>query len=486
MTIDGIRARKIHIVGIKGVAMTALAAVLRDAGAAVTGSDVADEFPTDEILTQLGIVPEIGFSPRHVQPGTDLVVYTGAHGGRENPEVMTARSKGVPVYPHGEALGKLMRKYRQVTIAGCHGKTTTTALTATIAVEAGLHPSYAIGCGVIFGLGLPGRADCGEFFIAEGDEYMTDPGHDNTPRMYWQQPEILAITNVDYDHPDRYRDVADVRQSFQTYIRNNRKLQVLILNADDTESVFSDIGQSREVLTFGFGKSSRLRVTDVRDHDGTTDFSCTFEDKPIGRFATTLSGEHNVRNSLAAILCGYAMGLSWDTIRMALPKFRGTKRRLETIADTERVVFIDDYAHHPTEITATLSALRHRYDGRALTIVFQPHTYSRTKSLLEQFATCFRDADTVIITDIYASKRETPDPDFSGEHLANAIRNTHPSVQYAPGPSDVLSILSDTLGKNAVCVFAGAGDIYTWGKAIAGTLTGRYSRFPVEKRKGNL
>jgi len=197
------KAKNIHFVGIKGIAMASLAVWAKEAGKLITGTDIEEHFPSDEVLSKAGISVDVGFDEKHIDTHKpDLVIYTGAHGGRDNEEVIEAQKRNIPVLPHGKALGQVMEGKRQITVAGSHGKTTVTAMIAMILAKAGLDPSYAIGSGMISGLGLPGHFGRGEWFVAEGDEYVTDPGHDQTPRFLWQKPEILVITNIDLDHPD--------------------------------------------------------------------------------------------------------------------------------------------------------------------------------------------------------------------------------------------------------------------------------------------
>ncbi|MBI3342632.1 UDP-N-acetylmuramate:L-alanyl-gamma-D-glutamyl-meso-diaminopimelate ligase, partial [Candidatus Gottesmanbacteria bacterium] len=209
------QSKRIYFVGIKGVAMAALAIWAKESGKLVAGSDVGEEFPTDEELKKAEIPVHEGFDEAHLAAfKPDLVIYTGAHGGRDNLQVQEAIKRGVASVPHGKALGMVMEGKRQISVAGSHGKTTTSAMIATILTEAKLDPSYAIGCGSIKGLGAAGHAGKGEWFVAEADEYVTDPGHDRTPRFLWQKPEVLVVTNIDYDHPDVYQDLSAVQQAF--------------------------------------------------------------------------------------------------------------------------------------------------------------------------------------------------------------------------------------------------------------------------------
>ena len=240
--------KHIHLVGIKGVAMAALAVYLKEAGTPVSGSDVADEFPTQQELKSKKIKIFTGFDAERIKKlKPDMVYYTGAHGGRDNVEVNAAIEQGIPVFPHGQALGEIMKASRQIVVSGSHGKTTVSAMIATLLTHARLDPSFAIGCGSIQGLGAAGHKGNGKWFIAEGDEYVTDPGHDPTPRFLWLGPEILVVTNIDYDHPDVYPTLSSVQEEF---VALQKKADVTIVNLDDPNS--RPLLHGKNVITYGF------------------------------------------------------------------------------------------------------------------------------------------------------------------------------------------------------------------------------------------
>ncbi|MEK7119802.1 MAG: cyanophycin synthetase [Patescibacteria group bacterium] len=422
------QARRIYFVGIKGVAMAALAIWAKEAGKIVTGSDVAEEFPTDEELKKVRIDVHEGFDGVHlVAFKPDLVIYTGAHGGRDNPQVLEAIKRGIASVPHGKALGLAMEGRRQISVAGSHGKTTTSAMIATILTQAGLDPSYAIGCGSIRGLGAAGHAGKGNWFVAEADEYVTDPGHDATPRFLWQKPEVLVVTNIDYDHPDVYFDLEAVQQAF---VALQRKSKLTIMNADDPAS--SVLASGENVETFGLSeKLSELKLQ--------------------------VAGVHNRLNAAAAAVVCERIGIAWDVIKQGLERFGGTKRRLEKLGEVRGARIYDDYAHHPKEIEATIAAIRTLHPKSRLIVVFQPHTYSRTKALLHDFSRALAQADIALVTDIYASARETQ----TEEGLARRLGGV-----YAPTRNDVSLWLAKELKAGDVIVFMGAGDIYQWARTM--------------------
>lgn len=463
--------KKIHFVGIKGVAMTALAILAKERGFDVSGSDVSDHFPTDETLLKAKILVRIGFSPENIEKeGPHLVIYTGAHNGNENIEVQAASNKKIPVLPHGKALGLFMEGKRQISVAGSHGKTTTAAMIATILTTAGKDPSYAVGCGEIFGLGFPGHAGNGEFFVAEADEYVTDPASDRTPRFLWQHPEVLVVTNIDFDHPDVYATLTDVQNAFLTFQSQLVGKKITVINAEDLPS--SILGQSQNtIISFGHVPKGNIEISSIRFQTGETRF--TLIKKRLKRIDCVLRipGIHNVTNAAAAAACCFALGIDFETIRDGLARFSGTKRRFEYIGKKQEMQFYDDYAHHPAEIAATIAAARGWFPDRRLIVVFQPHTYSRTKALLVDFAKAFSGADIAVITDIYASAREKDRLGLVPDALALETKKYHKHVVWAQSKDAVKRFLLDNGTEGDLVVFMGAGDIFSWGREIVKELS---------------
>lgn len=458
--------KRVHFVGIKGVAMCALAVVAREKGLIVSGSDVAEVFPTDAILANKEISVATGFSKDHVaqSPPPDLVIYTGAHAGRNNVEVIAAQAAGIPVLAQGKALGAAMAGKRQISVAGSHGKTTTSAMIAAIFMTAGRDPSYAIGCGEIVGVGNPGHHGNGDVFIAEADEYITEPGIDTTPRFLWQHPEVFVVTNIDFDHPDAYTSLDEVKKAFVALSGQMQGKKVLVINADDKQSdIFSSFAGI--VRSYGKGKGATVRITAVESHDGETRVTVVEHDV---EYTLTLKvpGEHNAYNAAAAALAARAMDISWEDIARGLAVFGGSKRRFEYKGAYKGARVYDDYAHHPKELAATIEAARSWFPNNRIIVIFQPHTYSRTKSLLSTFAASFGHADTVLITDIYASARESDTLGITGRTLVDETAKHHTHVIFAPRYDDVYKELSGYVGAGDVVLFMGAGDIYGWSHAL--------------------
>lgn len=460
--IDLTKIKKIFFVGIKGVAMTALAILAKEKGISVSGSDTVENFPTKEELKAHKIKVIENFDPENINRFMpDLVIYTGAHGGKDNPEVRLALRLGVPVLPHGRALGIFMSGKKQVSVAGSHGKTTAAAMISVILKEAGLDPSYAVGCGEIFGLGAAGHSGKANLFIAEADEYMTDPGNDHTPRFAWQHPEILVVTNVDFDHPDAYRDLDEVQEAFKKFRNSMSKTGQLIMSADDKNSAFL-ADTSLSVLKVGLSPDADYQVTNIHTENQRLYFNLNERGVRVSEFMLEVPGKHNAVNAGMAAVAANLLGISWKDVRLGLTKFFGTKRRFEKLGEGRGAVFYDDYAHHPRELTATLKACREWYPKSRLIAVFQPHTYSRTKALLDDFARAFKDADIVILTDIYASAREKNDLGMSGRTLVDRTREFKKDVIYAQNPEKVFDYINDNLRSGDIVIFMGAGDIYNW------------------------
>ncbi len=462
--------RSVHFVGIKGVAMTALAIYCKERGMRVTGSDVTEEFPTQDALAQAGIIPLEGFTADHIGAGgkPDLVIFTGAHGGKDNPEVVAAEALGIQTLPHGRALGMMMEGSVQISVAGSHGKTTTTAMIATILMTAGRDPSFAVGCGSIRDIGLPGHYGKGTEFVAEADEYVTDPSHDRTPRFLWHHPHILVATNIDFDHPDAYKSIADVQVAFVKLQQQMEGPRITVVNADDPNSTV--LAEGKNVVRFGFTDAADLLVSDVRYEPGRTAFSVSYKGTDMGVFHLAVPGACNVANAAAAIAAAAELDVPWETIRQALAQFKGTKRRFEYVGSVRGMDIYDDYAHHPHEIAASIEGIRAWFPQRRLVTVFQPHTFSRTKALLTEFAGAFGQSDIILIPDIYASARESKSTEITAQHLVDAIAVHGKDARYVKDLDGTLEFLKTHGRDKDILVFMGAGDIYEWSRDMLSRL----------------
>ena len=462
------RQKKIHFVGIKGTNMTPLALIAKEAGFAVTGSDVEQEFITDAALKKAGIKPVVGFSSEHISD-QNLVITTGAHGGFDNVEVQAARMKNIPVMSAGEATGEFMKgellnkKFIGISVAGTHGKTTTTAMIATMFAENKLDPTYIIGTGDVSSLGAPGHLGTGRYFVAEADEYATEPNHDKRARFLWQNPKFAVITNIEHDHPDIYPTIAAVRSTFLSFAKKIPDKGALIACGDDPQIKLLLKEYEGRVITYGFSQENNYVLDRVTVSGEQTFFWVKSHGVPLGEFVIRVAGEHNALNALAAVIVGLEISLSVEKIRKGLLAFRGSKRRLEFIGDLRTGAKVyDDYAHHPTEIKTTLHALRQQYPKKKIVCIFQPHTYSRTKELFQEFTSAFDCVDTVILTDIFASAREKEDPTVTSKHLAFTMSTFHKEVIYLSKLTDVVQYINEKrFRSDTVLITMGAGDVYS-------------------------
>ncbi|TSC53994.1 MAG: UDP-N-acetylmuramate--L-alanine ligase [Microgenomates group bacterium LiPW_16] len=452
--------RHVHFVGIKGVAMTALAIVAKEQGSYVTGSDIEEEFPTSAVLSKFKITPLPGFKKENIVGKPDLVVVTGAHGGMSNPEAQAAKSAGLKVLMHGQALGEFMKGKKGIAVAGSHGKTTCAAMVAHILINAGLDPSFAVGCGEIKSLTAPGHAGRGNYFVVEADEYVTDPGQDPTPRFFHLSPLVAVITNIEYDHPDAYSNLEQLKQAFLTFAKKIPSDGLLVAGIDN-ENVRAILSSLKSpILTFGFSPRADFQISRVSFGRGRTWFRIKHKKIDLGQFSLSIPGRHNATNAVAASIVSSFLGISWEKIRQNLATFLGTKRRFEEVGEREGIKFFDDYAHHPTEIKATLEAARAWFPRRKIVCIFQPHTFSRTKALMGEFSKCFTQASQVIITDIYPSAREKPEEEINSKILVNEIQKYHKNAIYIGKMEEAANFVGNQANPGTVILTMGAGDIY--------------------------
>jgi len=458
--------KRAYFVGIKGVGMTAAAVYLKESGWDVLGSDVLDKFPTDTILQNYKIPVLEGFTKDNIKGFFDVVVVTGAHGGMTNIEAQTASEKGLKTMMHGQFLGELAKNKIGISVAGSHGKTTTAALVASLLTHTGLNPSYAVGTAAINDLGAAGHYGGGKFFVSEADEYVTCPATDKTARFLWQNPSVIVLTNIEYDHPDVYESVEHVFDAFMQFIKKLPPNGTLVACIDDANAskLISEV--SVPTITYGFSPRADYHITHRYTGDGVSFFTVGHNTVEIGEFMLKIAGKHNVLNALGAALAVHVVGVSFEQIKKNIMKFTGTKRRFECISQIGNNILYDDYAHHPSEIKATLRAFREWFPKRRIVLIFQPHTFSRTKSLLPQFADSFSDADMVMIPDIYPSAREPHDTHISSKILVAKACAHHKNILYTKNKEELVGHLSHALLSSDVVVTMGAGDIYLWHKDI--------------------
>jgi UDP-N-acetylmuramate--alanine ligase len=410
------RIRTIHFVGIGGSGMGGIAEVLLNLGYRVQGSDLKPNAVTARLAT-LGAQLAFGHSASHID-GADVLVVSSAVS-QDNPEVVAALERRVPVVPRAEMLGELMRFREAIAVAGTHGKTTTTSLVASILAEGGEDPTFVIG-GRLKSAGTNARLGAGRYLVAEADESDASFMH--------LQPIIAIVTNIDNDHLITHDgDFERLKQSFVDFLHNLPFYGVAVLCADDAEvaSVLSRVG--RPIVTYGVGEDCDVRAINVERRGLQTRFEVTRRGYDSALAVTVnLPGHHNVLNSLAAIAVATELGIDDAAIQRALTTFQGIDRRLQFIGDVVtprgRISVIDDYGHHPTEIAATLDAVRQGYAGRRLVLAFQPHRYTRTHDLIDDFAKVLSTADALLVTEVYAAG-EKPIKDADGRAICRAVRS---------------------------------------------------------------
>lgn len=447
-------AQPLHFTGIGGIGMSGLALLCRQLGCAVSGSDLRST-PLTRRLEALGIRVAQGHAAENV-PADARAVITSSAVRPDNPELAEARRRGLPVATRGELLAELMRGRRGIAVAGSHGKTTTTAMLACAALEAGLDPTVYVGTLVPFLGGWNARVG-GELFFAESDE--------SDGSFLELAPECAVITNIDREHLDHWKTFDAEREAFLRFANRVSIGGIVALCADDTHARSLLPALRRRVLTYGLSPDARLRVQRQELHGGGSRFRLSFDGAELGEFRLRVPGAHNVLNAAACAAVLLHLGVDAERIRAGLAAYSGAGRRMEHKGSAAGVTVIDDYGHHPAEIRVTLAALRLR-GPRRLAVLFQPHRYSRTELLMEEFAHAFDGADVVWITDIYAAS-EPPREGVTAAALAQAVRKAgHVACRYAGTLEEAVRVVAAELGDGDLLLTLGAGDVTTAGERV--------------------
>jgi UDP-N-acetylmuramate--alanine ligase len=456
-SIDISDQRPIHFVGIAGAGMRALAELIARRGVAVTGCD-ANPGPTED-LAALGISVVKGHSPDHVDGARELIVTSAMP--RNHPELARARELGIPITRRADALGRAVAGGRVVGIAGTHGKTTTTVMTTAVLAGAGLRPTGIAGGRVAEWKGNL-HYDSDELFVVEADEYDRS--------FLTLTPNVAVVTNVEADHLDIYRDLEDIRSTFSRYVRD---AAAIVLCDDDAGARSLDLPASAELIRYGIkSPDARLVASDVRSDGQSTTFSVSYDGDSLGEVALRVPGTHNVQNALAAIGVGLALGVSVDAMRAGLLSFGGVDRRFQLLCDVAGVTIVDDYAHHPTEIMATLQAARASYPGRRVVAAFQPHLFSRTRDFSSAFGEALCGADSVFLAEIYPA-REQAIPGITSDLVASAMQRAGSPVVWQGTRADLAEALSVFVRDGDVVITMGAGDITRTGPELKARLEKR-------------
>jgi len=442
-------ARRVHCVGVAGSGMSSLALLLRARGLHVSGCDVGAAPPA---LSAAGVAVARGHAPQHLD-GVDLVVRSAAVR-PDSPELAAAVRRGLPVLTHAQALGALMAERVGLAVAGTHGKTTTTALLAWILARAGLDPTLALG-GESLDFGASGRLGSGPYLVAEADEYDR--------RFLELRPRLAILTNIEPDHLDYYRDLGEIVAAFRAFVDGVAADGLVVTCAD--APLLDGLDLPRERLRYGFAAHSDWLIDHyLAQPGGGCRFAARAPDGAWLELELRLSGRHNASNATAALAAARWVGVEPDVARAALADFRGTRRRFEHKGARDGVLVVDDYAHHPTELRATLAAARAAHPGR-IVAVFQPHTTHRTAALLGDFAAAFGDADCVLLLPIYQPPGRESDPAaVRSEDLARAMAVA--AVEVADSLDDALARLRHTARAGDLVLTLGAGDVFLVGERL--------------------
>lgn len=447
----------LHFIGIGGISMSGLAAILLKEGFTVSGSD-AQRSALTERLEAAGARIACPQAAENITDGIDAVVYTAAiH--PDNPEYACALSRGIPMLSRAELLGQMMKNYRlPICVSGTHGKTTTTSMAAHVLMEADMDPTISVG-GVLPLIEGNYRIGGQDTFLMEACEYT------NSFLSFF--PKISIILDIDADHLDFFKDLEDIRHSFRRFAELLPADGTLIINADDPASKMISRGLPCPVVTYSLKGSGDFTADTVSyDAMGCASFRVLHAGAPYGEFSLSVPGEHNVSNALAVIALGNVLGLEADTIRQGLLSFHGTNRRFEYKGKMGDVTVIDDYAHHPTEIRATLRTAA-RYPHRKVWCLFQPHTYTRTKALLHEFAEALTLADHVVLADIYAA-RELDIYGISSRDLQEEIRKLGTDCDYFPSFAEIETFLRTACEPGDLLITMGAGNVVRVGEDLIG------------------
>jgi len=450
------KIKNIHFVGIGGSGMSGIAEVLLNLGYQVSGSDLADNAITQR-MQQLGATVYLGHAQSHLGNANAVVVSSAVN--PDNPEIMAARARNIPIVPRAMMLAELMRLRQGIAVAGTHGKTTTTSLTASVLAKGGFDPTFVIG-GKLNSSGTHAKLGTGEFIVVEADE--------SDASFLYLLPILAVITNIDADHMETYEhDFSKLKQAFVDFVEHLPFYGMVILCVDDANirDILPSI--SKPVTTYGFTEDAQIRAVNVRHQDGKMRFTalCRQHGQPRDlEIILNLPGQHNVLNALAAIAVGLEVGVADDAIVSALGEFEGVSRRFQRygeipLAGRGTFTLVDDYGHHPIEILATVNAVRGAFPGRRLLLAFQPHRYTRTRNLFEDFVKILSEADVLLLAEVYAAG-ESPIVAADGRALAHALRLAGQNeVLFVEQIQDMPQAILNMAQTGDVVVTMGAGSI---------------------------
>jgi len=449
------KTKHIHFVGIGGIGMSGIAELLANLGYKVSGSDLSSSKITER-LGELGCIIHQGHDRSWIE-GADVIVASSAIGDT-NPEILAAREQNIPVVMRAEMLSELMRlKKYGIAVAGSHGKTSTTSMVSWIMAKGGLDPTIVVG-GKVDCLGGNAKLGDGEFLVAEADE--------SDGSFLKLSPVIEVVTNIDFEHPDYYRDIEHVKETFLAFIEKVPFYGAVIICLDDERIAELLPLISRRVITYGLTRQSNVYAENISYGDGRSRFDVYVDGTGLGAVSIAQPGMHNVYNALASISVALELEIEFPVIADALATFAGVQRRLQVKGEAAGITVVDDYGHHPTEIRATLAAAKQAWPDKRLVVLFQPHRYSRTRGLFNEFQTCFHLADQLVLTDIYAASEQPIDGIDSVVLLDKIRQHGQRNASYVSDVGELAAAVVDSLQPGDLVLTLGAGNIVGAGEDL--------------------
>lgn len=455
--IDLKNIKKVYCIGIKGAGLSAVAEMLKKRGLDVSGSDTTEKFFTDGILQRSGIKFAENFNAENVPANADLVIYSTVYNQENNVEFREALERNISMMSYPEMLGALFNEKMGIAVSGTHGKTTTSAMLAEVLQSAGENPSAIIGSQVA-GWGSGSLSGAGKIFVIEADEYQN--------KLKYYDPFGVILTSADWDHPDYFPTPQEYQKVFADFVSRIPKHGFLVACGESTNVLEAAKSARCDVLTYGFLEDCDYRISNSSATGGPASgekfqkFSVNYKGENLGEFEVRLIGRHNVLNAAAVIAVCHRLKLDMDKVREGLKNFQGTVRRFEYIGKKNGAILIDDYAHHPEEIKATLQGARELYPEKNIITVFHPHTFTRTKALLQEFAQSFDETDKAIIIDIYGSAREKQGG-VSSQDLVDLVNKYNPGkAEYVPTIREAIDFLKNKIGDQDVVISMGAGNVW--------------------------
>jgi UDP-N-acetylmuramate--alanine ligase len=450
-----------HFIGAGGAGMSGLALVLRQRGVAVTGSDLK-ESRYSRALSEAGVHISIGHDARNL--GDPEVVVVSSAIPERNPELAEARRRGLDVWPRARMLAHLAEDRKTVAVAGTHGKTSTSSMIATMLKEMGLDPTFLIG-GEIDGINTNAANGSGEYYVVEADE--------SDGSFVFLDPHVAVVTNIEADHLDHYASLEEIAATFAEFMSRTSSDGALVVCGDDAPLRELGASSGRRIISYGAGAENDVRYTDMERAGVGTSFSAHFPDGSTVRCATAIPGVHMVANACAALASAWALGLDVERAGEALASFTGVRRRFDPVGTVGGVTIVDDYAHHPTEVAATLRAAS-ELGYRRVWALFQPHRYSRTQAFASEFGAAFGDADHVVLMDVYTAG-EAPIPGVTGKSILDALLSARPrcAAAYLPHRGDVVPYIAERVSEGDLVMTMGAGDVTGLGPELIGELKRR-------------